>query len=37
MKRVQSIVGTTYWMAPEVLHGKFYSEKVRLYIFGMVT
>ncbi|XP_065834098.1 dual specificity testis-specific protein kinase 1-like [Oscarella lobularis] len=36
MKRVQSIVGTTYWMAPEVLHGKFYSEKVDVFSYSIV-
>ena len=31
-----SIVGTPYWMAPEVLHGKLYNETADVFSYGIV-
>lgn len=33
-KQPLAIVGSPYWMAPEVLRGELYNEKVTLFIFG---
>lgn len=30
------MVGTPYWMAPEVLHGNQYDERADVYSFGIV-
>jgi serine/threonine protein kinase len=37
MIRSQSVVGTPYWMAPEVLSGKSYDEKADVFSFGIVV
>eukprot|EP00118_Oscarella_pearsei_P005610 m.25871 g.25871 ORF g.25871 m.25871 type:complete len:459 (+) comp28990_c0_seq2:65-1441(+) len=36
MRKVQSIVGTTFWMAPEVLHGVSYTEKADIFSYAIV-
>ena len=37
MSRSQSVVGTPYWMAPEVLSGKSYNEKADVFSYGIVV
>ena len=37
MIRSQSVVGTPYWMAPEVLSGKSYDEKADVFSYGIVV
>lgn len=36
LARSQSIVGTPYWMAPEVLNGKPYNESADVFSYGIV-
>ncbi len=36
MTRSQSIVGSPFWMAPEVLSGKVYNEKADVFSYGIV-
>ena len=36
LQRMQSIVGTPYWMAPELLHSKPYDEKADVFSYGIV-
>ena len=36
MTRSQSVVGSPYWMAPEVLSGKLYDEKADVFSYGIV-
>lgn len=36
MTRTQSIVGSPFWMAPEVLNGKVYNEKADVFSYGIV-
>ncbi|KAM8961856.1 dual specificity testis-specific protein kinase 1-like isoform 2-T2 [Pelodytes ibericus] len=31
-----SVVGSPYWMAPEVLHGNLYNEKADVFAFGII-
>lgn len=33
----KTIVGNPYWMAPEMLHGLRYDEKVDVFSFGMIV
>ncbi|CAG5946689.1 unnamed protein product [Menidia menidia] len=35
-KRPLAIVGSPYWMAPEVLRGELYDEKVDVFAFGII-
>ena len=37
MIRSQSVVGTPYWMAPEVFSGKSYDEKADVFSYGIVV
>ena len=37
MIRSQSVVGTPYWMAPEVLSGKSYDEEADVFSYGIVV
>ena len=37
VNRSQSVVGTPYWMAPEVLNGKSYDEKADVFSYGIVV
>ena len=37
MIRSQSVVGTPYWMAPEVLSSKSYNEKADVFSYGIVV
>ena len=37
MNRSQSVVGTPYWMAPEVLNSKSYDEKADVFSYGTVV
>ena len=36
LKKASSVVGSPYWMAPEVLNGKSYDEKADVFSFGIV-
>ena len=36
LSRHQSVVGTPYWMAPEVLNGKRYDNKADVFSYGIV-
>ncbi|XP_075907489.1 dual specificity testis-specific protein kinase 2 [Nelusetta ayraudi] len=35
-KQPLAIVGSPYWMAPEVLRGEFYNEKVDVFAYGII-
>eukprot|EP00731_Ephydatia_muelleri_P023352 Em0015g935a len=35
-KERMTVVGTPYWMAPEMLRGEYYDEKVDIFSFGIV-
>lgn len=35
-KKRMTVVGTPYWMAPEMLRGEYYDEKVDVFSFGIV-
>uniref|UniRef100_A0A1A7YE81 dual-specificity kinase n=1 Tax=Iconisemion striatum TaxID=60296 RepID=A0A1A7YE81_9TELE len=35
-KKALAIVGSPYWMAPEVLRGELYNEKVDVFAFGII-
>ena len=34
--KCKTIVGNVYWMAPEMIHGLTYDEKVDVFSFGMI-
>ena len=36
VKRRMTVVGTPYWMAPEMLRGEEYDEKVDVFSYGIV-
>lgn len=36
LKRTQSVVGSPYWMAPEVINSKPYDEKADVFSYGIV-
>ena len=36
LSRHQSVVGTPYWMAPEVLNGRRYDNKADVFSYGIV-
>nr|WEL12763.1 LIM domain kinase [Halisarca dujardinii] len=37
LRRRMTVVGTPYWMAPEMLNGQDYDDKVDVFSFGIVT
>jgi len=34
--KCKTVVGNVYWMAPEMIHGQTYDEKVDVFSFGMI-
>jgi len=36
-QKCKTIVGNPYWMAPEMIHGLTYDEKVDVFSFGMIV
>ena len=36
LRRNQSVVGTPYWMAPEVLGGKPYGDRADVFSYGII-